>query len=54
MVLTASIGQATAMRTRTYYPQVWDDPNQNIGEGLRHAQVPGQAREVFYLLQVRG
>ena len=31
-----------------------DDPNQNIGEGLRHAQVPGQAQGALYFLQVRG
>ena len=42
------------MRTLTYYPQVLGDSNQNTGEGLRHAQVPGQAQGALYLLQVRG
>ena len=42
------------MRTLTYYPQVLDDPNQNIGEGLRHAQVPSQDQGALQLLRVRG
>ena len=42
------------MRTLTYYPQVLDDLNQNIGEGLRHARVPSQYQGALQLLQVRG